>query len=370
MAALGTLSVDTDDVEQGSILTFTYAADADHVSDTNWVGLYRDPGGGPGEVSSATYVYAPGPSGTAQISSGALTPGDYRAYYLYNDGYDILAGPLALTVRAAAEATPPRYVGRFGDHLRGPAGITRDHKDRLWVADPPSRLVHVYDAKGKLRRVVGHHVLEDPQDVAFARDTLYVVDAGRQRVETFTARGKHTGSIGSGALLRPRGIEVAGDQLLVSDVGHNRVARFDLDTGAPAGEITANVHIPHGIAPTADRAGVWVVSSSRQYDGNNGVTSYTGDAPGVTLGYGQHSTFGGLSNPAHVTVGRTGLVLVSVPDFGFVSMFRPTGTFAGEFGTSGAGLLRYPQGLATDGAGLVFVADTGNSRIAIFREQS
>jgi hypothetical protein len=367
MAALGTLTVDDDDVEQGTILSFAYAADAEHVSDTNWVGLYRDPGGGPGEVASATYVYAPGPSGTAQISSGALTPGDYRAYYLYNDGYDVLAGPLSLTVRAAPEVAPPRYVGRFGDHLKGPAGIARDAKGRVWVADPPSRHVHLYDPKGRLVRVIGDRVLQDPQDVAFAGDTLYVVDAARQRVETFSPRGRHTGSIGSGTLLRPRGIEVAGGRLLVSDVGNNRVARFDLSSGAPAGEITANVHIPHGIA--ANGTGVWVVSSSRQFDGNCGVTSYTGDTPGVTLGYGQHSTFGGLSNPAHVTVGRTGLVLVSVPDFGFVSMFRPTGTFAAEFGTEGAGLLRQPQGLATDGAGLVFVADTGNRRIAIFREQ-
>ena len=366
--AAGTLTVDADDVEQGTILTFTYSADATHVSDANWVGLYRDPGGGPGEVASVTYVYAPGASGTAQITSGALTPGDYRAWYLYNDGYDVLAGPVSVKVHAAPEVAPPTYVGRLGDHLEAPAGITRDGQGRLWVADPPSRLVHVYNPKGKLLRVIGHKVLQDPQDVAVAGDTLYVVDAGRQRVERFTARGKHTGSIGTGTLLRPRGIEVAGGELLVSDVGHNRVARFDLGTGAAAGEITQNIHIPHGIA--TDGAGVWVVSSSRQYDGNCGVTSYTSGVPGVTLGYGQHSTFGGLSNPAHVTVGHTGLVLVSVPDFGFVSVFRPTGTFATEFGTGGSGLLRQPQGLATDGHGLVYVADTGNRRIAIFREQS
>ena len=84
------------------------------------------------------------------------------------------------------------------------------------------------------------------------------------------------------------------------------------------------------------------------------------------MGYGQHSVYGGLSNPAHVAVDRAGLVLVSVPDFGFVSRFRDNGPFVGEFGTSGHGLLRFPHGVLVGQRGDIFVADTGNGRIARF----
>jgi sugar lactone lactonase YvrE len=373
VALPGTLAIDNADVEQGTVLTFTYTVSADKASDKNWVGIWPDPGNGPvgGEYAGAstTWAYAPGQSGSVAISSGILKAGSYLAFYLYDDGYSSLAEPVSLQVRNAPQLPAPPYRGQFGEAgphpLETPAGMTVDRAGRFWVADPAARRVHVFSAGGRPVASFGEQVLRDPQDVAVGTDSVYVADRANNRVERFDLRGRHTGSLGDGDVDLPRGVAVGPrGRVLVADVGNNRVARYDPASGRLVGEISDGVHIPHGILAQGDR--VWVVSSSRQYDGNPGVTCYVGDQPTITLGYGQHSVFGALSNPAHVALDRSGLVLVSVPDFGFVSRFRQTGAFVGEFGTAGRGLLRFPQGVVLGRDGDVYVADTGNGRIVRF----
>ena len=146
--------------------------------------------------------------------------------------------------------------------------------------------------------------------------------------------------------------------------GTTELQSSTVGTGSLTTSITDEIHIPFGFCVAGTRT--WVVSSSRQFDGDCGVTAYVDDAPTITLGYGQHSVFGAMSNPAHVAVDRSGLVLVSDPDFGFVQRFRPSGPFVGEFGTSGKGLLRFPHGVVVGRNGDTYVADTGNGRIARF----
>jgi hypothetical protein len=372
MALPGTLALPDADVDQGTVLGFAYAVAADHVSDSNWVGIWPDPGDGPVNGvyvgGQTTYVYAPGASGTAVLSSGALPAGSYLAFYLYDDGYTSLAPPVAFTVRNTPQLPAPAYRGEFGRHPRelgNPAGMTVDARGRFWVADPATRSVHTFSRRGRRLGAFGRDVLRDPQDVAVGAGRVFVADAARSTVEEFTGSGRHVRSLGAGELVRPRGIEIDQQQrLLVSDVGNNRVARFDVRSGRLVSAFSTGVHIPHGISVDGERT--WVVSSSRQWDGNPGVTCFVDDQPTITLGYGQHSVFGGLSNPAHVAVDRQGHVLVSVPDFGWVARFQPTGAFVGEFGTSGRALLRHPQGVVIGSDGDIYVADTGGGRVVRF----
>lgn len=84
----------------------------------NWIGLYRHgqkPGGG---SSSLDWRYAPGAGGTFTWGPGArdgwtreassIVPGDIDVYLLANDGYGVIAGPVALTVSVpAAQPKPP-----------------------------------------------------------------------------------------------------------------------------------------------------------------------------------------------------------------------------------------------------------------------
>lgn len=369
----GVLTINQASVIQGTVMVFEYSVKAGQASSTNWVGIWSASSGAPVDgayvSSQLTYAYAPGTSGSVAINSGLLPPGDYVAYYLYNDGYTSLAAPLSFSVQAARQIPPPQFRDEFGRRgrvkLDSPAGLALDAHSRFWVADTGSRDVRVFSRWGTGVGVIGTGVLRSPQDVAVADDRVYVADTDRGAVVVFDRRGKHVGEIGASAVSHPRGVAVApAGRLLVADVGNNRVAVFDRRSGALTASITDGVHIPFGFCVSGERT--WVVSSSRQFDGDCGVTAYVDDSPTITLGYGQHSVFGALSNPAHVAVDRSGLVLVSDPDFGFIARFRVSGPFVGEFGTHGRGLLRFPQGIVIGRNGDTYVADTGNGRIARF----
>ncbi|GGF41344.1 hypothetical protein GCM10011519_13890 [Marmoricola endophyticus] len=266
---------------------------------------------------------------------------------------------------------PPtrRFAGQLGRTLTSPAGLALDPSTGdLWVADTFAGVVHRYDRHRRLAAEVGRGRLAEPRDVSVAEGRAYVVDSALERVEVFDLAGAHVATLGRGRLVRPRGVAVetaSGVRVLVSDVGGNRVARIDPDADEVVASLRDGVHTPHGLHVGADGS-LLVVSSSRQYDGDGGVTRYVDDARVATYGEGQQSTFGAMSNPAHAVAEPDGSVWVSVPDYGFVQHFAADGTFLEEIGTSGAGLLRQPLGLALSADGELLVADSGGHRVARF----
>jgi hypothetical protein len=90
------LSTSTPTVANGSPITFSYSTPATTNTSKNWVGIYRS-GSTPGSVSSIDWKYTPGTGGTVTFTAN-YGPGSYQAYYLYNDGYTILAGPVAISL--------------------------------------------------------------------------------------------------------------------------------------------------------------------------------------------------------------------------------------------------------------------------------
>ncbi|MGF1429528.1 alkaline phosphatase family protein [Kitasatospora sp. LaBMicrA B282] len=97
-APTSTLTTATPSVPDGSSVTFQYSTPAGTTSSTNWIGIYPT-GVTPGSQSSITWQYAPNASGSLTFDTGKLNgAGAYSVWYLYNDGYTALAGPLNLTV--------------------------------------------------------------------------------------------------------------------------------------------------------------------------------------------------------------------------------------------------------------------------------
>jgi phospholipase C len=92
------LQVAAASVRRGEPLRFTYTAPAGRAESTNWIGLYP-PGRSPGKGSSSKWAYAPGASGALSMDTSGLATGDYTAWYLYRDSYDVLGGPLNITIR-------------------------------------------------------------------------------------------------------------------------------------------------------------------------------------------------------------------------------------------------------------------------------
>jgi hypothetical protein len=126
-AAGSTLTASVTSVPNGSTITFSYSTPDATNSAKNWVGLYQ-PGQNPGDVGSITWQYTTGTSGTVTFSSSSLSGvGDYVAYYLYNDGYQVLAGPVGFSVVPSSPAPAPRFervIGASGQgRLAAPAAV-------------------------------------------------------------------------------------------------------------------------------------------------------------------------------------------------------------------------------------------------------
>ncbi len=92
-----TLTTSTPNVPHGTSITFQYATPAATSSSTNWIGIYPT-GVTPGSQSSLTWQYSAGTSGSTTLSTSSLAAGTYAAWYCYNDGYTVLAGPTTFTV--------------------------------------------------------------------------------------------------------------------------------------------------------------------------------------------------------------------------------------------------------------------------------
>lgn len=374
----GTLTASAASVEQGEPIVFTFATT--QVTPKNWVGLYSDPGNGPvnqvyvGPLT--TYEYATTATGSVSFGSGALSAGNYIAFYLFNDGYTWLADPVKFSVRPTPQADPPVYRNAFGRNgcgpgqLANPAGLTVDRNGLVWVADSGNDRVQAFTRDGlPVRMLAGR--LRDPQAVAVDNTgNVFVADTGNNRVAKFAWWGGFVGDLGGGLLDNPRGIAVdnAG-HVFVSDTGNQRVARFDANSGKLLNSITDGMSSPQGL--TVDGAGnLWVVQNGIRDSGRTAVIQYS--AAGTvarSIGYGQSSKFGGLSNPSDVAVDTAGNAYVTVPDYGWVAQFRTVGPFRAQFGAEGQGALRFAQGVALDRQGRIFVADTGNSRIVQFGAQ-
>ncbi|NRR33355.1 phospholipase C, phosphocholine-specific [Oxalobacteraceae bacterium] len=91
------LQTGTPFVNKGAALTLGYAVPNGKLDPKNWIGLYAS-GRSPGNGSAALWSYAPNASGSVSFSSGTLAVGDYTAWYLYQDGYVVLGGPVPVSV--------------------------------------------------------------------------------------------------------------------------------------------------------------------------------------------------------------------------------------------------------------------------------
>ena len=91
------MSTATPTVHAGDSIALSYSTPAAQLSATNWIGVY--PAGiTPGSQPSIAWQYAASQSGTSTVSTSALAAGNYAAWYCYNDGYTVLAGPVAFAV--------------------------------------------------------------------------------------------------------------------------------------------------------------------------------------------------------------------------------------------------------------------------------
>ncbi len=196
--------------------------------------------------------------------------------------------------------------------LASPGGVAVDRSGNVFIADTLAHRIRRVDAMtGDLTTLAGTGA------VAFAGDG---------------------GPATSAVLSQPQCVAVDGlGNVYVADTGNNRVRRVDAATGV----ITT-------IAGT-------------------GVSGFSGDggpAVSASLAYPQGVAVDGLGN---IFVADTNNQRIRRVDAitGVISTVAGTGTFgfAGDGGAAAGARLAYPQGVAVDGLGNLFIADSNNHRL-------
>jgi DNA-binding beta-propeller fold protein YncE/TolB-like protein len=265
-------------------------------------------------------------------------------------------------------------VGTGMGDFQKPFGIAADGAGNVYVADTYNSRIQVFDTSGTFmkswgQKGAGSGSMTLPYDVAVdGEGTVYVADTYNHRVQKFDANGVFLGQWGqkgkgSGDFYFLSGIAVGPDGAVYTvDAKMNRVQVFDnqgrfLRSWGSKGKGSGNFVEPMGL--TVDESGnVYVADSEmrrvQKFDSQGRFLAAFTDR---------------LHYPADVAFDQfTGNLLVLDAATALIWEMGPTGQSLRSYAGPGRSSGRFvkPYGLTIDGAGNVFVADTGNSRVQKF----
>lgn len=273
--------------------------------------------------------------------------------------------------------TIPSYqVSFYG--AQDPTGIAVNRDgSRIWVVQSGGdRTVLGYDAAGRqVAALVPPIDGGDHQAVYLALDErtgeVFVADRLAGAVYRYAADGTFNGEFDPGEALRgwqPLGIAVAADgKLLVTDVARGSAHLFGADGSFLMTVGNGAFDFPNGAA--FDRKGRIYIA-----DGNNGrlvILSPEGTQVGVVK---RGSAADELGLPRGVAVDDQGRIHVVDTTAQGVQVYKPLGSdertpaYVGRFGVQGVreGAFQYPNDVAVDGRGRVYVTDRLNGRIQVW----
>ncbi|MBN1446772.1 MAG: hypothetical protein JXA28_02480, partial [Bacteroidetes bacterium] len=252
--------------------------------------------------------------------------------------------------------------------LAQPVGISGNDVGVLFVADPVSRCVHVFDPVEETYeqiRDASSGWLQGPVGVTCdSRNHLYVSDADAGRVTVYDASFTPLFDISDG-LIRPTGLAVYRDMLYVVDSGAHLIRVYDtegrlLETVGRRGSAPGEFNFPLFLTAAA---GLKVVDALnfriQSFDADMHVVSVfgsAGDRPGT------------FARPKGIGVDSDGNVYVSDALFDAVQVFDSSGTLLLVFGQtgSGEGEFQSPNGMYIDVSDRIHICDALNGRVQIF----
>jgi len=278
-----------------------------------------------GDGGPATAAQLNSPQGLAVDSQGNL----YIADQVNNRVRKVTAQGVISTFAGNGKTGTPRFLGDGGQaisaNLNLPGGVAVDHSGNVFIADTGDNSIREVGANGVINTIAG---------------------------TGFGGYGGDTGLAGDAVLLQPEDVFVDGSgNVFIADTG-NAVVR----------EITASTGIINFIAGSCQ-----TTACSVGFSGDGGLANSAG-----------------LVEPFAVAVDSTGNVYIAEPTDGRIreistvkgaldiNTIAGNGTlgFSGDGGVATVAELNRPTGLAVDGSGNIYIADSLNNRIRAVKSGS
>ena len=301
--------------------------------------------------------------------------------------------------------------------LDSPTDVAVDGSGNLYIADKGTSRIRKVDSRGTITTVAGTRrrggggdggpavqaPLTFPNGVAVdGSGNLYIADSGNDRIRKVDSRGTITTVAGMGEngrgrgysgdggpaveaqLAGPVGLAVDGSgNLYIADRGNRRIRKVDsrgrittvAGTGKHGGDggpaARAQLNSPAGVA--VDGSGNLYIADRdndriRKVDSTGTITTVAGGGRGNGLGNDGPAVLARLNGPAGVAVDGSGNLYIADSNYHRIRKVDSTGTITAFAGTGRPGLggdggpalqaqLRTPVGVAVDSSGNLYIAD-------------
>jgi DNA-binding beta-propeller fold protein YncE len=267
--------------------------------------------------------------------------------------------------------------GKDGQELVRPLALAKGRDGRVAIADPGCGCVHLYvpSEQNYHKITAGETTLLSPVGIAFDEALrLYVADSTLAKVLVFDSKGGYLFSIEKtpdGVLKRPTGLAFDSEKevLYVVDTPSHQVDAFNSkgsflfsfgERGTGKGQFNFPTYIFR-----SDSGNLYVTDSM-----NFRIQVFDASGNFVSL-FGHHGDGSGdFAVPKGVASGRGRVIYVVDSLFDSVQLFDERGEFLLAVGGRGIGPGEFwlPSGiLLDDNNGMLYVCDTFNQRVQVFR---
>ena len=251
----------------------------------------------------------------------------------------------------------------------------------VYVADYANHRIQVFDTNGNYITKWGTYGAGNGQIhkasalTVLPSGKIYLSDQFNYRIQVFTANGTFvttwgTKGEGDGRFLHPHVPAVDSDgNVYVSDRDLANIQKFTSDgkfmmKWSKEGSDDGQLSKPESVVVDS-RDNVYVADY-----GNHRIQKFTKDGNFILKWGSKGIGDGEFNGPAGLTIDRNDNIYVTDKNNNRIQVFTANGTFLTKFGSQGNATSQFilPEGIGVDmKTGLVYVADTGNSRIQVFR---